>query len=418
MLVILGARRGISASHKRSVLNMTSTANSVRSGRDWEIFRDYGWIMGFCLVGLLRLVFCTEAPIESSDLYRHLGFTSHFLQYPGKFYWLLPSDFPNEFWSDFWSDQVYIYPPFALFFFSFFGTLGLGLFWVKLVLSLCDLATALLIGRATNWWVGLLVFSAPASVWYTSHEGQYESLVTLLMVLAILCARKNHWKLAGVAFMLAVQTKQLGILIAPYLVYEIFQRARPERIRAGLGFLIASGVTFLPCVPFYWGRPGLWFLPLENQQNLLNPFYWPFFPTNFSVAHFDDCSNFRVVWNIVVTLVPLALLALFLGRGHFLKKLPQALPSIGFWVMIKSIAWAMNWYMLMLPGCTFALWRHRRVMIALLVIFWLQCGQQLACIIGDMRTEEPATIARFQKCIWFCDYRAPEDPDTPETGRP
>ena len=153
-------------------------------------------------------------------------------------------------------------------------------------------------------------------------------------------------------------------------------------------------------------RPGLWFLPLQNQQNLLNPFFWPFFPTNASIAHFDECSNFRMAWNVVVTLVPLALLALFLARGQFLKKLPLALPSIGFWVMIKSIAWAMNWYMLMLPGCTFPLWRYRRLMVVLLIIFWLQCGQQVASIIGDMRIEEPATIARFHRCIWFCDYRA------------
>jgi hypothetical protein len=368
--------------------------------------RSARWIVaGFFLVLALRIIFCAQAPIETTDLYRHLGFTSHFLENPKGFYWLVPEDFPDEFWSDFWGEVPYLYPPVALLFFAFFGTLGIGLFWVKLALTLCDLGTAVLIGRASSWWGALLVFSAPASVWYTSHEGQYESLVTLLMVFSIFSMRLGRWKLAGAAFLLALQTKQLAIMIAPYLLFEIFNRIRPKQLRAAKGFLIGFGVALLPFLPFYYWRPNLWLLPLQNQGNLLNPFFWPFFCSNASMAHFDECSDFRALWNALVSFAPLALMALFLAHGHFRRKFPQSLPTIGFWVMIKSAAWVMNWYMLLLPACSFTLWRYRRCMIALLVIFWLQCGQQVASIIGDIRIEEPATIARFQQCIWRADYR-------------
>ena len=369
-----------------------------------------GWLIGMVLVVALRIAFCAQAPIESSDLYRHLGFTSHFLEFPKTFYWLVPTDFSNEFWSDFWSDQGYIYPPLALLFFSFFGTLGIGIFWVKLVLTLCDLGSALLIGKVTSKWAALLVFSAPISVWYTSHEGQYESMVTLFMVLAIFCARSGRWKLAGAAFMLALQTKQLGILIGPYLLFEILHRTRPRQIRAAKGFFIGLIGAFLPFLPFYYWRPGLWFLPLQNQQNILNAFYWPFFCSNGSMAHFDECSYLRILWDLAVSMTPIALLAFFLVRGQFFRKLPQVLPTLGFWIMIKSVSWVMNWYMLLLPGCSFALWRYRRCMMALLIIYWLQCGQQVASMIGDINIEEPASIARFQECIWSANYRA-EEPD-------
>lgn len=356
----------------------------------------------------LRVWYCTLAPIETSDLYRHLGFTSHFLDNPKAFYWLIPSDYPDEFWSDFWSEVPYIYPPVALLFFAFFGTLGIGLFWVKLTLTLFDLATAVLIGRSFSWWAALLVFSAPISVWYTSHEGQYESLVTFLMVFSIFSIRLGRWKMAGAAFLLALQTKQLAILIAPYLLFEIFHRIRPKRLRAAKGFLIGFCLAALPFLPFYYWRPGLWLLPLQNQEYLLNPYFWPFFCSNASIAHFDECSNLRALWNAIVSLAPISLLALFLAQGHFRRKLPQTLPSLGFWLMIKSAAWVMNWYMLLLPACSFALWRYRRCMIALLVIYWFQCGQQLASIFGDIRLEEPASIARFQQCIWSANYRAEE----------
>ena len=95
-----------------------------------------------------------------------------------------------------------------------FGSLGIGFFWVKLVLTLFDFVSAALIGRATSWWAGLIVFSAPIGVWYTSHEGQYESLVTLLVIISVLSARGRNWIMAGASFMLALQAKQFAIPVS------------------------------------------------------------------------------------------------------------------------------------------------------------------------------------------------------------
>ena len=364
------------------------------------------FFIAFLIALVVRLIYCAQAPDDTSDLYRHLGFTSHFFENPQAFYWLKPSQFPNEFWSQFWTEIGYIYPPLALLFFAVFGSLGIGLFWVKLALTLFDLGSSVLIARATSWWAGLLVFSAPVSVWYTSHEGQYESMVTFLVVLAILGARSGRWIWAGAAFMLALQTKQFAILIAPYLLYEIFIRRHLHPHKAILGFLAGFLGAFLPFIPFYCWRHDLWLLPLQNQVNLLNPFYWPFFWRKGVMAHFEEVSHLRMVWNEVVTTIPLVILAVFIARGSFLRRFPQALPSISFWLMIKSIAWAMNWYMILIPGLTFALWRHRRWMVVLLIFYWLQCGQQVASYIGDDDQEEDDSVTRFHDSIWHCDYRA------------
>ena len=355
---------------------------------------------------LVRLHYCTQAPVDSSDLYRHLGFTSHFWQDPAAFYWLIPWQFPHEFWSQFWPDVGYMYPPLALLFFASFASLGIGLFWVKLALTLFDLGSALLIGRATSWWAGLLVFSAPVAVWYTSHEGQYESMVTFLVVLAVLSARNGRWLWCGAVFMLALQTKQLALLIAPYLLYEIFLRRHLEPRRAMVGFLTGFLVAFLPFVPFYSWRHDLWLLPLQNQENLLNPFFWPLFWRKAAMAHFEEVSDLRIVWNELVTTIPLIILMVFVSRGSLWRRVPQALPSISFWIMIKSMAWVMNWYVILIPGLTLALWRHRRWLVVLLVFYWLQCGQQVASYVGDDDYEAEETVMHFQKSIWRAEYRA------------
>jgi hypothetical protein len=369
------------------------------------------FILAFVITLLIRLAYCAQAPGDSSDLYRHLGFTSHFWENPAAFYWLQPWQFPHEFWSQFWTEIGYIYPPLALLFFAIFGGLGAGLFWVKLALTLFDLGSSFLIARATSWWAGLLVFSAPVTVWYTSHEGQYESMVTFFVILAVLSARNGKWFWAGASFMLALQTKQLALLIAPYLLYEIFLRRHLQPRKAVMGFLGGFLGAFFPFIPFYVWRHDLWLLPLQNQDNLFNPFYWPFFWKKAALDHFQDVSRLRMVWNEVVTTAPLIILGLFVVRGFFLRRFPQALPSMAFWLMIKSMAWVMNWYVILIPGLTLALWRHRRWFLVLMIFYWLQCGQQVGSWVGDDDREENDTVTHFQEYIWHCDYRAVESID-------
>jgi hypothetical protein len=71
----------------------------------------------------------------------------------------------------------------------------------------------------------------------------------------------------------------------------------------------------------------------------------------------------------------------------------------------------MNWYVILIPGLTVALWRHRRWLIVLLAFYWLQCGQQVSSYLGDDDYEEGGTVTRFKECIWHCNYRAIESTD-------
>ena len=367
------------------------------------------FLIGLTLI--VRVAFCVSPPSDTSDLYRHLGFTSHWWENPADFYHRVPTDFGEEFWTRFWGEMGYIYPPLALLFFAPLGSLGVGLVWVKMILTIFDLLSACLIGRTLSWWAGLLLFSAPVSVWYTSHEGQYESLVTLLLVLSILSARRGRWIVCGSFFQLALQTKQLALFAAPYFLWEIFQRTSDLRRKAFTRFAAGWFVTLLPFLPFYHWRHDLWLLPLVNQGNVLNSYYWPAFWTFTGMEHFDGVSRLRISWNEAVSLISLVVLLAFVVRGSLMRRLPQDLPSIGFWSAIKSMSWVMNWYVLLLPGLNLCLWRHRRWFLLLCVLYWFQCGQEVAGFFGDDDPEAGSSQIRFRECLWHADYRMKASPE-------
>lgn len=358
----------------------------------------------FLTVLLIRMLFCTSVPFETSDLYRQLGFASHLFGNLAGFYRLDPADFAGEAWTECWPEHGYIYPPLCLLFFAFFGSLGIGMFWVKLVLTACDAASSWIIGRNTSWWAALIVFSAPAGVWYTSHEGEIEALVTLFVVISLFAARGGSWTISGASFLLALQTKQLSLLLLPALLHEAFQLPPGERGRAAVRF--GGGVlgALIPFLPFYHWRPDLWLLPLSNQGIPFNPFHWPLTLQGGLPEHFRKFHPFLLVWDGIIGTLPLLLLLMFLAGRSFRERLPQALPSLGFWGLIKTANWVMNWYVNMLPGLTAALWRHPRWMLLLLGCYWLQFGQQAAIVWNSLTPDRDAYLVGagiLVACTWL-----------------
>lgn len=363
------------------------------------VFAPRWVVVVFALVTSLRVILCVLPPLDTTDLCRHLGFTMHFFDDPKAFYWLTPSRFSDEFWSRNWRDTVYIYPPLTLIFFAIFGKLGAGFFWVKLALTLCDLLAALLVGRAICWIAAMLIYAAPASIWYTSHEGQYEGLVTLLLVVAVLSAKEGSWRKAGIAFMLSLQCKQLAIFIAPYLLLEIFLNRSGTRLRSVAKLLTGMALAALPFVPFYIWRHDLWLLPLQGQMKGFNPFFWPLLWNQDAMrAHFGEHP--QIVWNTLCSTLPIVLLLLFLVSRDFWKRLPQALPTLGFYSLVKSLKWAMYWYFGLVPGFALALWRHRGVMLLLLAINWFVYKDVLNVTRYDIGHQDSADKEYFGKCIW------------------
>lgn len=352
-----------------------------------------------------RLFLCWQSPIETSDLVRNLGYSSHLAALGPDIYGTTAARFRPEAWTEFWSEQGYLYPPVALVFFAGFSSLGLGIFWVKLTLTLLDVAVAWLIGRHTSAWIGLLVLGAPMAAWYTSHEGQFESLVAFFLAVAVASQMSQRWLMSGLAFVLAIQTKQLAVFLAPWLLWELWkaQRSADNGPRFGAPILrFGAGLVLglLPFASFYIRHPEIPFLPLQNQDLSYNPFAWN--PTN--PGHFGWHPTWLTYWDVVGTTLLLAIGVVALVRSLPDRTWHRALPLTLFVGAIKSLSWAQFWYTALTPALVFPL-RQRRMLTALaLVIYFLHDGRSLTLLAG-MRygpSEREQTVRMFERCRLTC----------------
>ncbi|NLE77071.1 MAG: hypothetical protein GX605_10030, partial [Chloroflexi bacterium] len=155
----------------------------------------------------IRLYLATQAPSNSTDLLRHVGFGKEFWHHSLSIYNYAPRDFGDAPYAALWPNQHYIYPAISMFFFAFLAALWPSLFFPRLVLTLIELANGLLMARLShNRWFGLAYFLNPVSMWWYSHEGQYEPVVALLTLLSLLyLARRSVWGYAWLG--LGIQAK-------------------------------------------------------------------------------------------------------------------------------------------------------------------------------------------------------------------
>jgi hypothetical protein len=361
------------------------------------------WSLAYGVVLVFRVFLCAEAPTDTSDLFRHAGFSSHLGL---DLYDRVPADYEPEFWTQFWSTQKYIYPPGVLMFFSLFSMLGLGLFWMKLTLTLCELASSFVIARVLGLGAGLLVFSAPVSVWYTSHEGQFEGLLGLFIVMVILAANRRKWLVVGLTWMVALQLKQFAVLLGPFLLARILAGDWHEKLQGTERFAIGLVLGFGPFAVFYWQAPDLWLRPLQVQglEFVYNPFHWKFWEP----WRFEWLPPWLIGWNSLTTYLTLAIIFGFIVIRCRIVVLLESSPLMLFWLMVKSLNWAEYWYTILVPSFTFCLANYRRLAITLLAIHWLQYGRSVELLHGHEFGwhEKQATIDRFNQCVWMCDYQA------------
>ena len=362
------------------------------------------WAFAFMLVLAFRVFLCAQAPIESSDLFRNLGYTSHLGVLGLSLYDTAATRFRPEFWTQFWPTQGFLYPPATLLFFSFFSSLGLGLFWVKLTLTLLDLLMSLIVAESLGALGGFLLFSAPVSLWYTSHEGQFDGLLALGIIATIFALKKSHWLWAGIFWMIALNCKQFGILLAPFMLAEFLRAPKESRLQISKRFGLGLFLGFLPFVPFYLHSPDLWLKPFATQGFIYNPFYWNLADK----ARFSWNPPLLVGWNAFWTWLSAAVALIFILRRPSLIETLQGFPLLSFWALLKKLNWAQFWYTMAVPAFAFCLHRYRRIVILLLLIHWLQCGRSLILLTRENfgLQEYPQTISHFQDCLWTCDYQA------------
>lgn len=354
-----------------------------------------------------KIYACFQVPVVTSDVLRHLGYSSHALENNFAIYTTKAEDFMPEIWTRYWSNQPYIYPPVTLIFFYLFSVFHLGIFWVKAVLTLIDFVCAYLFYKHISKLAALLFFCAPVSLWYTSHEGQFEILQTLFIILNVISVRKREWRFAGFWFAISVQVKQFGVLILPWMLYKIWKSSNEEHQpfikilnKAFQGLVLG----FFPFLAFYIQTPLLLLLPITSGSTAIyNPFAWNLF----NLDLFGWNPKWLVVWNALFSYVPfiiLIIVGIIAWKKQKFTTVVSTVPLILFWLIIKSLKWGQFWYSIVVPGFLFCL--SRKSLIHLLLLLHLMQGlhSTVAILIKPIGFKESQdSLALIESCMFKCD---------------
>jgi Gpi18-like mannosyltransferase len=378
--------------------------NDVRS--KLPAFEQWVWLL-FLLALVYKIYACFQVPAVTSDVLRHLGYSSHALDNNFSIYTTKAEDFRPEIWTRYWSNQPYIYPPVTLVFFYLFSVFHLGIFWVKLVLTLIDCGCAYLFYKHISKLAALLFFCAPVSLWYTSHEGQFEILQTLFIILNALSVKKQKWFLSGFWFAISVQVKQFGVLILPWILYETWN-SRNENDQSLLKIISKAFqgliLGFLPFLPFYIQSPWLIFLPITSGSTLIyNPFAWNLLNPNL----FGWNPKYLVIWNALfsyATFSIIVIVSIIAWKNRKFSISISTVPLTLFWFITKSLKWGQFWYSIVAPSFLFCLSRKSLIHL-LLVLHLMQClHSTIAIFIRPIGAKEPqSSLALMQSCMFRCE---------------
>jgi alpha-1,6-mannosyltransferase len=222
------------------------------------------------------------------------------------------------------------YPPAAQIFFRFVVTLHDSALAMKLALVACDLLTMLVLWRwlvatGRSEWLTLAYAWNPLVVLEVAHSGHIDALGALWTVAAAFWLSRRKTGLATIAFVLAVTTKLLPIVLAPLLWRRITLRDA----------FIGAGLFVLLYLPFASGTDVLFGIQNVVQHIRFNG---PLF------RFFAGAASPEVAARIAVGL---GLLVAAWGRW----KLPVEHPAAWAWPRAVAIALApvvYPWYLLSL----------------------------------------------------------------------
>ncbi len=283
-----------------------------------------------------RLYLTALPPINSTDLLRYVGFGRQFWRYGLAIYGQTPRAFGDVPYADLWPDLPFIYPAVALLFFAGTSAILPNLLFPRLVLTAIELLNALLAARLTRSRLfGLIYFLNPVSLWWYSREGQYEPLVALLCLAALL-ALEHRSRLSVALVALGIQAKYWpGALMPTFLRREWRPRA-----------YVYAALALLPSLAFLVaGQYVLGALTNPAMARNCNPYTW--FPWDPSRTCWTP--GWHLTLNAIATygMLAAAMLA-WVTEPKRLAAIADYLPLVVFLVYLKSSSWATAWY---LPMC-------------------------------------------------------------------
>lgn len=317
------------------IMSMYIRIKTRRFGLKGQTRPFYLLACAYILILLGRIYLTTQPPINSTDLLRYMGFGKEFWTYGLEIYNYTPRDFGNTPYSNLWPDLQFIYPAMAMLFCAAVAGIWPSLFFAKLVLTLIELTNGLLIARISGDKVyGLFYFLNPVSIWWISHEGQYEALVALFTLLALLhLTLRTAWSYGWLG--LAIQSKYWPGVLLPYFLSQE-RRLRP---------LVIFILTFVPSVLFaLFSRYVFHIFSSPAMAAGCSAFIW-------NIA--DDTKICGTpLWQLIIYAVATYGTLLVVVTGIIMdRRSPERMLTyvglLSFIVYYKSITWATSWYLLM-----------------------------------------------------------------------
>lgn len=300
------------------------------------------WLAVLLAAGLVwRVAYCWVLPFNSGDLVRHLLYGrlvwQHGLQIAAT-----PLVAINPAWEVVaWSNQPYNYPAVALFFFTALSAVATSLAWGRLILTLIEALNAWLVYRTTGRrLLAAIYWLSPVSVYWVSHEGQFEPLQNLFTLLALWQLGRRPM-LAWGALLLAVQVKLTAVLLLPWFGWQLAQglRARPWRA----GWLPLAFISMVACLPSFIAEQ--YFPSLRQVFHYSAPLQFsPYYGNIFYQYLAGWVPDWLVVWNHVVTYGLLLVLLLAALRGAVRLSL---LAPVAFLLLLMTHHNVQFWYILL-----------------------------------------------------------------------
>ena len=321
------------------------------------ITSNYFAVSLFIIGGVIRLIYCFQAPVYTTDLLRNLGYGVAFEQCGFKIYDLTPFNLSPLDSQFLWQNHRYTYPAMTPLFFALVSKIWASLFFGKLVLVLLDVASTWLMYRMTkDIWSALFFWLYPVSIWFGAHEGQFEGYVNFLTVCAFyFLHQRKSYAYAFLSF--AIQAKLFPVFLCPYFLTKMSWK-NPARLVAEMGWGIAGFIPSLIAV-YYSGYLG----------ELFNPGYVPTYnPISWSIGD-PGLAPYAPVWLVLGHAVTSLI---FLIVGLFgMKKTERFWDFFGVMFMVvfaKSTKIGQHWYFMVIPAFCLSIedqtWRRRMLFAA------------------------------------------------------
>jgi Gpi18-like mannosyltransferase len=159
------------------------------------------------------------------------------------------------------------YPPFNVYIFYAFGSLGRAFssvdmsFFVKLAPTLFDVATSGVIYLFLRKYLSqkqtliatVLYAFNPAIIYNVAVWGQFDAIYTFFLLISMLLALKRKPEMSAVVFGIALLTKPQGIALLPLIAVLIFKKDGIKRLLTSIVAFVAT--IFIVILPFEWSNP-------------------------------------------------------------------------------------------------------------------------------------------------------------------